>query len=485
VNLRSLAVKVTPPLVGLIAFGVYRLTLSPGLTWAHAGTDGGDLVTAAAVWGVPHPPGYPTYTLLGHVFAQLPLGDPAFNLNLMSALCAALAAGLLAASVMSCAPRAHAMFAGSIAGLTLAFGPMLWGQAVIAEVHTLNALFVAAMCHLAPPWVDVRRSLSSKEKVGLGLAWGLGLGNSPTLAAMAPIALPALWLGARGRRIGFAALVAGLCVYVLVPIRASLQPPINWGNVSSVEQFVWLASGGLYRGYALAAPLDLVLTRLLALPRLWLEQLGWLGALWATLGLAARARRKLLVPALLTSALYAGFAVTYNTSDSDSYLIPVWVLSAGYLGIGLAHALERWASRAARALVGFVACLTIVGMLVGGWSAQDLSRDRVAAGFAETTLSALPPDAILVTHVDAYTFTLWYYRLVSGWRQDVSIVDERLAGYAWYAPMLQAQGAAPAMPVEGGNAALVDRLQAANPNRPLCEIISPRRDEDAPRLRCR
>ena len=68
--------------VAIIAFALYLITLAPTITWANFGTDGGDLITAAVTLGVPHPPGYPLYTTLGYVFAQLPIGTVAFRLNL-------------------------------------------------------------------------------------------------------------------------------------------------------------------------------------------------------------------------------------------------------------------------------------------------------------------------------------------------------------------------------------------------------------------
>jgi hypothetical protein len=68
---------------------VYLLTLARTLTWAHDGADGGDLIVAVLTGGVPHPPGYPTYLLLGSLFARLQVGAPAFRLNLMSAVGAA------------------------------------------------------------------------------------------------------------------------------------------------------------------------------------------------------------------------------------------------------------------------------------------------------------------------------------------------------------------------------------------------------------
>ena len=68
---------------------IYLATLAPGLTFEHYGTDGGDLITAARTLGVPHPTGYPTYTLLAWLFSHLPVGIIAYRVNLLSAISAA------------------------------------------------------------------------------------------------------------------------------------------------------------------------------------------------------------------------------------------------------------------------------------------------------------------------------------------------------------------------------------------------------------
>ncbi len=73
-----------PGVVFGLALAVYGLTAPAGLTWAHASADGGDLVTAARVLGVPHPSGYPTWTLLAILFDQLPLGTAAWRATLLS-----------------------------------------------------------------------------------------------------------------------------------------------------------------------------------------------------------------------------------------------------------------------------------------------------------------------------------------------------------------------------------------------------------------
>ena len=60
------------------SLALYLSTLAPTLTsgYNNTGEDGGELLAAANTFGIPHPPGYPTYTLLLKSFATMvPIGD--------------------------------------------------------------------------------------------------------------------------------------------------------------------------------------------------------------------------------------------------------------------------------------------------------------------------------------------------------------------------------------------------------------------------
>ncbi|MCK4831823.1 MAG: DUF2723 domain-containing protein, partial [Anaerolineales bacterium] len=107
-------------LVGLVVLIVYLSTLAPTITWEHHGTDGGDLIAASQVLGVPHPPGYPLYVVVGHLLSRLPLpgGNLALRFNLLSAFSAAAASALLSATVR----RMATPLAGVVSGLVLGFG---------------------------------------------------------------------------------------------------------------------------------------------------------------------------------------------------------------------------------------------------------------------------------------------------------------------------------------------------------------------------
>jgi len=101
-------------IVFLLALAGYLRTMRPTFGWG----DSSELVTAAYYLGVGHSPGYPTWMLLAHPFARLPIGDVAFRVNLFTALLGAVA---VAVFYLVCRCIARNRIAGFIAALTFAF----------------------------------------------------------------------------------------------------------------------------------------------------------------------------------------------------------------------------------------------------------------------------------------------------------------------------------------------------------------------------
>ncbi|MCB0170662.1 MAG: DUF2723 domain-containing protein, partial [Anaerolineae bacterium] len=78
--------------VALVAFALFFSTLAPTVLEA----DAGEFQFVPWLPGIAHPPGYPLYTLLGWLWLHvLPFGEVAWRMNLLSALIAAGAIGLL------------------------------------------------------------------------------------------------------------------------------------------------------------------------------------------------------------------------------------------------------------------------------------------------------------------------------------------------------------------------------------------------------
>lgn len=502
----SLVLASVAAIVFIAALWLYIRTLAPTITWAHNGTDGGELTAAAATLGVAHPPGYPTYVTLGYLFAQLPIGNVAYRLNVMSAVCMALAAALTTLGIfraIDTSPLSLTWLTRAgvaiIGGLTFAVAPMVWGQATIAEVHALNALFAATLIYLLTPTLFRNEAILPNQFAIALFVWGLGLGNLATLIALAPLIF-FTWrrLAAGNQHLVFSnlqfaiAFLLGLSVYLLVPIRAGTHPPVNWGNAVNVPNFIAQITAEMYRGYVFAVPLDHYPQRLIAFAQLLVAQFGWPGVLAGAIGL----QRALISPnknwrrLALPIGLYALFALSYNTIDSDLYLIPVWLFGAWAVACGSLR-LIHWVSsrffvhssiRILHPSSLILLLLMIFGpiwIIVTQFNVMDLSADRTAEDFAHTALAAAPDNAILITSNDGQTSSLWYYRGVETQRQDIAIIDARLAGYEWYTPAVLDQGHAPNMPPFDPEATWRVRLAAANPTRPVCEI-----DPDTQEMTC-
>lgn len=442
-------------IVGALSLIVYINSLAPTITWRNAGADSGDLATAVAVGGVPHPPGYPTYLVLGEVFKLMPSGDVAYRLNLLSAMCGALAVALLAVQIAHTLSTAARYRAGAEAGmgevggliwpcavaasLTLAFSGVFWSQAVIAEVYALNALFAAVLLYGV---TQIRSTNRGWLVPGLFGLLGLGLGNHPTLLLLLPVLAWNLKARPRWWQVGatFAALGVGLSVYLIIPIRAATSPPVNWGMATTWPDFLWLVSAEPYRQLIFGLSWKFVPARVLGELRLLAEAfMGW-GLPLGLLGLQRLMRldRSLAWGSLVSFLLISIYAIGYDTTDSYVYLLPALLIFSLWLGWGLYElgdavrklARARWA-RGGSIAWGLLALLPLLSL---AWNLprQDLSRDNEAYSYAQSSLRLVAPGAVIIAETDPQTFALWYARYALGSRPDVAVVSSNLLPYAWY-----------------------------------------------------
>ena len=427
-------------LVTAVALAVYVATLAPGLTFANHGTDGGDLIAAARTLGVPHPSGYPTYILLAWLFTHIPLGVIAYRVNLLSAVCAALAVGLFFRSTQYLlSGDEHPLLLPATAALTLAFSSLLWSQAVISEVYALLMLFSALLFFLLVRWRDGGSH---------GYLWlaaftlGLGLGNHLTLAFVAPAAAVLLWpQRKRWFRLGVllpaaVLFIAGLGIYAYLPLAARSRPPVNWGNPQTWKGFLWVVTGEQYQQFAFALAAKDIPSRIYAWAGLLGDQFGWWGLILALVGGWGwwRRDRYLTLFALVWMFLVAVYAFFYNTGDSHMYLMPLVLMMALWWGEGASDLLgwvrRSWLNWQPMALV--LVILLPTGSLALHWRAVKPDDDWMVDAYIYQVLEAVEPDGLVIVRGDGPTFALWYGLYAEEQRPDVAVVSGPLLAFIWY-----------------------------------------------------
>jgi transmembrane protein TMEM260 (protein O-mannosyltransferase) len=158
---------VTAAVTALLVFIGYWWTLAPDMTLE----DSGELAVASMYAGVPHPPGYPVWTIYTWVFTKIvPVSNIAYRVGLSSAFAAALACGLVGLMVsrgssmiiegmaeLRNIPRnwenAICIASGFVAALLTGFNGFMWSQAVIVEVYTLSVLSLAGVLACLMRWI--------------------------------------------------------------------------------------------------------------------------------------------------------------------------------------------------------------------------------------------------------------------------------------------------------------------------------------------
>ena len=490
--------------LALVLALVYASTLAPDITWANRGADGGDLIAAAATDGVPHPSGYPTYLILARLFQFLPFGTLAFRTNLLSAVCAVLAA-LVVADLVRYNYFGKAWIgqvAGWIAGLGLGLSPLLWSQAVITEVYALHALFVALITRILLHNITHTKPHAWLGSLG-GLLFGLALGNQTTVAFLLPLFLLTGVFNRRAKEqgsvgtktvraalspislassISWRALIQriswlfiGLLIYLTIPLRARSGSPIIWGDPVDGKGLWWLVSGQYYHWRVFALPISHLWLRLQDWAELMVAQFGIFGLLVILYALFFRKTHSYQWRWITAWMMFTfeGFALGYNTHDAYVLLIPVIVILAVWLGLGAAMLLEglaRWRPQAAWVSIagGILLALPI---LVNAWEyfpIVDASHDARAAIFGREVLETAPQNAILFTLDDEDTFTLWYYHFALGERSDIAILQKRLLPEEWYRQNMRETYPDLVIPEQAGQTWYL-AMMAANQNRPACE----------------
>ena len=457
--------------VSAAAFFVYLFSLAPGLTWAHQGADGGELVTAAIVNGVPHPPGYPLYMILLQAWLAitgflLPSADLIWRGALLSAVCGALSVGVtyLTARHLLRGNR-HGLLWAALAALAWGISPLLWQQAVIAEVYALHTLLLALL-----GWA----TLVHPDKLWyVVIPVALGVANHLTFVLLLPAAFYIVWSQRKrqpdsrpGSQWGPVwrsmlpiagvfglGLLFGALLYLRVPLVAARTPPVNWGYADNWNGFWWLVSGAAYRGYLFSSPASSVLSRLAAWAYTITAQYTPIGLAIALIGLAHwdRTAGNLRNFSLLWVTPVSVYALAYYTRDSDIYLLPVGWIMALWLAAGLAQ-VDEWASQklsqrfaasedaqhnacrsgvATWLLAGF-ACLGLIGMTVWRWDANSLAGDEVARDYLQQVKAVVEPTSIVVTLNDRETFALWFGAWGNRELFGVTPINESLYQFDWY-----------------------------------------------------
>jgi hypothetical protein len=449
-RLRSVGSASALALAFAVPLAIYAASLQSGVDF----WDTGELQTVPYILGIAHPSGFPAYVLLGWVWSHaVPFGDPAYRMNLLSAVAMSGAAFALAGALLE---LAVAPVAACGAALVFAVTRVPWDHAVHADVHPLALAAIAGGFWAALRW---DRTGSRPALFGSAAAAGLALAiHSGTV-----LVVPGIVLAALARRPGLrpaaACIAAGALIvgagYAYLPLRSAivyaqrLDPTLGLGlppgrpfwdadHPSTWAGFRAEVGGGEFGAvHAISRLVDPAVLR--TLPASYGEAaIGDLAGgvlLIALIGAAAVVRR---APAaglgiLGGSLLPVLFVLAYSAeSDPERYFLPSYWAVALFLGAGadlLARGGLTVAPRALTFVVGALFLFVVGTNVYTNRGAFRSGHDNSAQQFIERIVRETPPDAIVVApwmYATPLAYAAYVQKklgrriVVTGWPEDYS-----------------------------------------------------------------
>jgi len=426
-------------LLFFVTFLVYVHNISPDVY----GGDSGDFLTAAFVHGVPHPSGYPLYTIIGILFLKLPIAaSAAWKMGLISAIFSSL--GIIFIYLI-CFRLTKNKIISIISALTLAFVYPYWLYAEVVEVFALHNFFVIILTYLTFEYI-----YSHKLKYVYLLAFftGLSLTNNLAIVLIFPAILLALLFNKFTRLLNIKIIskclllfLLGLAPYIYIPIAAAHNPVLNWGVAVNLRNFWDLVSRKQYGWGATLTNFNQMtsVVNFFLIYQYFIKVLNPFVSLIALFGLGMlfKKKRYLIFSILLGLIIITGpFYVYYSRTELKNFgtlyvmerffNVPIIFLIILF-SQGTSSMIKLFPKLLhSKFLKDFTVLISLITFMViplasfaSNYPKTNLSNVYLGRNFAEDLVGNLPKNSIVFLGDDTAALTSIYYKYVLGHRNDI------------------------------------------------------------------
>jgi Protein O-mannosyl-transferase TMEM260-like len=497
-------------LTALFVFIIYLFTLAPSVVEI----DSGELATVQITLGIAHPTGYPLFTMVGHIFSLLPLPfSKIYQMNLLAAIWCALAVWLFvitakfilyqinfsiiksvplktsakkkkkteAAKVSKEVISENIKILVSVAGgLFLAFNRTFWMQSTSVEVYSMQlflislAIYFLLKSYFYKPKENERFYKSSWMLFAISLA--LCFSNHMTTILILPGAAYLYFKKFKLNRqswiqIGWMLLIfipLLLIFYSYLPIRASQNPLMDWGNPTNLERIIRHVSGKQYQVWLFSSTASA--EKQLAYFVKELPNEFTLGLIIIFIGLisAFKYSKTLFTFFIITFLTTVLYSINYDIHDIDSYFLLAYISLSYFALFGTLNLLMNFK-------IGnhsLAPPLSLIGIILLGHfyiTYPDVNqRDNYAFDdYTKALINSMDKNSIVLSYQwDYFVSAAYYFQFVKEFRKDVKIVDKELLRRSWYYHQL-----------ETDHPGLLDEMQAET-NNFLTAVAPFERDEN-------
>lgn len=422
----------------LICLVLYLKTLRPTVCF-H---DCGELQTAICTLGIAHPPGYPTYVVLGKVFTLLlPIKSVAWRVNFMSAF---FSIATLALFFLINKKILRTEVGSFIAALVVAFSNNYWKFSITAEMYSLNDFFMLLFLYFVLFTLKLNDSEKACKYYIFFFLLGVAQGNHRSITIISPLLVAYLFfknpkfflehLKQTFLMVFF--FVLGISIYLFLPTRASQGPYLNYARPTTWENFKYLVTAKQFSFLMFSVPVkELVTEKLVIFWQLLREQFFVPGIVLSILGIiwyVYRKKYETLALVLFIFLLNTFVWLEYGVKDFYRYLNPSFIMVGFFIAAGIKALLFLFSSvrkiKTSYFLRGLVMCSLFYFVLFlakKNYTKVDLSEKKFALEWGTEVMGTLDRDAVIISHW-AYSAPLWYLQGCEGLRPDIVVADDRV-----------------------------------------------------------
>jgi hypothetical protein len=447
----------------VIPFIFYLLTLAPSVTFF----DSGEFLTAIHSLGSPHSPGYPLFVLYAKPFTWLPFGNIAFRVNIATAISAALACFGVYLLVRNLLDKDEAAtnksfsdyvkkFAGLAAALTFAFSARVWLQSNHDKPYPLLSFLTAMIFYLLFLWREKYRE--GEERSGYiylcAFLCGLSFGAHQSMVLLMPsFAFLVLSVDVRlitrikEQILACAFFLLGFSVYLYLPVRATRNPLLNWGDSKTLTQFLWHFLRKGYPPEKVDRDLSLLLKQISAFNIV--HEFTIAGFVILVIGIIAYAKKRQqeIIAYGIGICTFLAFIIGYqNTSAemiflTEEFFTPLYLFSSVFIGLGLFFLINtglrklqvvRVRTFQVKMMAGIFLFALPVTLCATNYYENDQNDNYIAYDYANNTFRSLSQSAVLFTWGDSGAFPLWYLQGVERMREDLVLLHTPHLVFTWY-----------------------------------------------------
>jgi len=462
--------KYIAALLFLISLSLYIFTMPPAIFWQDAGI----YATGIYVEGNVYPPGFPLYMILEELWKSIvPIGSFVQKVEVLSAIFTAISSVFIYLSLKILLNNKDTLFKkirplnkdnsfdinskqnqpkennqiistvlSIIGALSFTLNYNVWAQANNVEVYAFHSLFITFILYIILKIGlngKVEKQIDSKTTIYfylLAITYGLSFGNHPMTILLIPTFLILLFLQSNiffHPKTLIVSLIlfifSGFITYAYLPVVASKQPVLNWGNPNTIERFVTQVTGKVYITNDQSFVFNDI-TRYQAALQEFVWEYSYIGLVLALVGAIILFKKNKTIFSIFISILliHTIFAVFYKqTTEYNSWLIPAHISIIFLISISSQFILEKsissYPQNKFKALAIFIPLVLFSVFTISHFAenAKELDRRQYyyAEDFGKNIIRNLDQDSIIFLTGDQESSTIMFLQTVQGFRTDV------------------------------------------------------------------